>query len=109
MYMELFQTCTGIIKLPYPLQTEVNFLLRNHAMEVKHYILLMSPIMVASSLLHTLVTLPLVSTSMHLVGMKQLSDVQPISLMTELCGNHETYFVNLKIPLLYCHFTAFTA
>jgi len=56
----------GILKLPYPVQSEVNLFLCNCVREVKQRIFLMSPVMAASSLLHILVTLRLVSISLHL-------------------------------------------
>jgi hypothetical protein len=46
----------GILKLPYPVWSEVNLFLCNCVTEVKHHIFLTSPVMVASSLLHILVT-----------------------------------------------------
>jgi len=41
------------------------------------------------------------------LGMKQVSNVQRITLMANLCGNHKTYSANLKIPLIHFLFIAF--
>jgi hypothetical protein len=57
----------GILQLAYPVQSEVNLLLCNRVTEVKQCVFLTSPVTAASSLLHILVTLPLVPISLHLL------------------------------------------